>query len=85
MNILNTRLYSSFFDGMSRVLDIGATRSFCSSIRRKYFLSSRRLSQSNLAFLERANFVDSCSISSDWIAVGNDIKFAISQYTKKEI
>ena len=82
MTIRNTQLYSSFFDGMSRVLDVGATRSLQSSIRRKYFLSTKRLHHSDLLFLDRANLVDSSSIASDWSAVGNDIKSAISQYAK---
>lgn len=82
MTMRNTQLYSSFFDGMSRVLDVGATRSLRSSIRRKYFSSTKRLHHSDLLFLERANLVDSSAIASDWSAVGNDLQSAISQYAK---
>jgi len=82
MTTRNTQLYSSFFDGMSRVLDVGATRSLRSSIRRKYLLSTKRLHHSDLLFLERANLVDSSAIASDWSAVGNDLQSAISQYAK---
>lgn len=84
MTILNSRLSSSFFDGMSRVLDLGATRSLRSSIRRKYFLSTKRLHHSDLLFLDRANLADSSAIASDWSAVGNDIKSATFQYTQSE-
>ena len=83
MTRLNTQL-SSFFDGMSRVLDVGATRSLRSSIRRKYFLSTKRLHHSDLLFSERANLVDSSAIASDWSAVGNDIKSATFQYTQSK-
>jgi|688.fasta_scaffold05611_5 hypothetical protein len=82
MKTLNARLYSSFFDGMSRVLDVGATHSLRSSIRRKYFLSTKRLHRSDLLFLDRANLVDSFAIASDWSAVGKDIKSAIFQYAQ---
>ncbi len=81
MTRLNTQL-SSFFDGMSRVLDLGATRSLHSSIRRKYFLSTKKLHHSDLLFLDRANLVDSSALASDWRSVGNDLQSAISQYAK---
>jgi hypothetical protein len=84
MKILNTKLYSSFLDGMSVVLDVGATRSFRSPIRRKYFLSAKRWHHSDLSFLDQGNLVDSSAISSDWNAVGDDIKSAISQYARTE-
>jgi hypothetical protein len=84
MTILNSELSSSFFDGMSRVLDLGATRSLHSSIRRKYFLSTKRLHHSDLLFLDRANLFDSSDLASDWNAVGNDIKSATFQYTQSK-